>query len=85
MRKPTDAHRHDRLVAAALVWLLAGIVALFTTVVPVHSASLGWTGTFWAVLAPITLLLVLEPALPRQLLARVLRPRTRRATQAIWH
>lgn len=85
MRKPTDSARHDRLLAAALLWLLAGTLALLTTLVPVHSQALGWSGAFWAVLAPLALLLTLEPALPRQCLAAVRRPRARRTASAIWH
>lgn len=85
MRKPIDSARHDRLVAASVLWLVCGAVALLTTLVPVHSQALGWSGAFWSVLAPLALLLVLEPGLPRQVLALLRRPRTRRAAQAIWH
>lgn len=82
--QPTDASRHHRLVAGALLWLLAGAVLLLTTLVPARTDLLGWTPAFWLVGAPLALLLVLEPRLPRDLLAlaRTRRPRQR---QAIWH
>lgn len=82
--QPTDASRHHRLVAGALLWLLAGAVLLLTTLVPARTDLLGWTPAFWLVGAPLALLLVLEPRLPRDLLAPALRRRTR-ARQAIWH
>jgi len=85
MRKPAfDTTRHYRLVAGALLWLLAGVALLLTTLVPVRTDLLGWTPAFWLVGAPMALLLVLEPGLPRQLLSW-LRPRRRRAAHAIWH
>ena len=79
-----DASRHHRLVAGALLWLLAGAALLLTTLVPVHTDLLGWTPAFWLVGAPLALLLVLEPRLPRDLLA-LARHRRPRRTQAIWH
>lgn len=82
MRQPTAFTRHDRLVASALVWLIVGIVLLLTTAVPMHSDLLGWSGAFWMLLAPLALVLVLEPGLPRQLLALLRRPRAR---HAVWH
>ena len=82
--QPTDVSRHHRLVAGALLWLLAGAALLLTTLVPVHTDLLGWTPAFWLVGAPLALLLVLEPRLPRDLLALALRRRPR-ARQAVWH
>ncbi|MEV8521102.1 hypothetical protein ABZR86_14995 [Dyella marensis] len=85
MRTQTsDAARHHRLAAGALLWLLAGAVLLLTTLVPARTDLLGWTPAFWLLAAPLALLLVLEPRLPRDLLALALRRRPR-ARQAIWH
>lgn len=80
----TDATHHERLLGGALLWLLAGGLLLLTTVVPAHTRTLGWTPAFWLVGAPLVVLLVLEPALPRQLLA-LCRPRRRRAASVIWN
>jgi hypothetical protein len=82
----TNAHitHHERLLGAALLWLLGGAVSLLTTLVPAHTDALGWTPAFWLVGAPLVVLLALEPALPRQLLALWVRPR-RRASQLIWN
>jgi len=84
MRPNASATRHERLLGAALLWLLAGAVLLITTLVPIRTESLGWTPAFWLVGAPLVLLLALEPALPRQLL-RALRPRRRPASRMIWN
>jgi hypothetical protein len=86
MRQPTDSlqARHQRLLGAALLWLLAGAVLLLTTLVPVHSEQWGWTPAFWLVAAPLSVLLVLEPSLPRQLLA-LARARRRPARSAVWN
>jgi hypothetical protein len=75
---------HQRLLGAALLWLLSGGALLLTTLVPLHTELLGWTPTFWLLGAPLVVLLVLEPALPRLLLARC-RPRRRAAHGLIWH
>jgi len=63
-----DHRRHERLLAVALLWLAIGIVLLATTLVPVHTALLGWAPLLWLLAAPLALLLILEPGLPRQLL-----------------
>jgi hypothetical protein len=86
MRQPTQSHqaRHQRLLGAALVWLLAGTTALLTTLVPVHSEQWGWTPAFWLVAAPLSVLLVLEPGLPRQLMA-LARFRRRPARTPVWN
>jgi cytochrome c biogenesis factor len=84
--RPTQqqAARHERLLGASLLWLLAGAVLLLTTLVPARTELLGWTPAFWLVGAPLVVLLALEPSLPRQLLA-LMRPRRQRAAQPIWH
>ncbi|MHA6205727.1 hypothetical protein ACXU4B_14980 [Dyella soli] len=84
MRPTSPTTRHERLLGAALLWLLAGAALLVTTLVPARTKGLGWTPAFWLLGAPLVLLLVLEPALPRQLLA-VLRPRRRTASPLIWN
>jgi cytochrome c biogenesis factor len=84
--RPTQqqAARHERLLGASLLWLLAGAVLLLTTLVPARTELLGWTPAFWLVGAPLVVLLALEPSLPRQLLV-LMRPRRQRAAQPIWH
>jgi hypothetical protein len=83
--QPTiDATRHPRLLAAALLWLLGGGALLLTTVVPAHTALLGWTPLFWLLLAPLSVIFTLEPHLLRQLSMRR-RPRRRPHNQLIWN
>ena len=84
MRPNARIASHERLLGGALLWLLAGTVLLLTTLVPVHTDALGWTPAFWLVGAPLVMLLALEPALPRRLLA-LLRPRRRRNASLIWN
>jgi hypothetical protein len=77
-----DTRRHQRLLGIALLWLIAGAALLLSTLVPAHTALLGWTPAFWLLVAPLSLLLTLEPSLPRQLLAL----RHRRPLQRVaWH
>lgn len=71
-----DHRRHERLLGIALLWLFAGGALLATTLVPAHTALLGWAPLLWLLAAPLALLLILEPGLPRQMLAR--RPAQRR-------
>jgi len=78
-----SAH-HQRLLGAAVLWLLGGSALLLTTLVPLHTELLGWTPAFWLLGAPLVVLLALEPALPRLLLASV-QPRRRAAHELIWH
>ncbi|WP_426687561.1 hypothetical protein [Rhodanobacter ginsengiterrae] len=80
---PTSPHQ-QRLLGAAVLWLFAGSALLLSTLVPAHTALLGWTPAFWLLAAPLVVLLVLEPALPRQLLA-LRRPRRPVMCGAIWH
>lgn len=82
--KPNQAALHERLLGAALLWLLTGAALLLTTLVPAHTELLGWTPAFWLVGAPLVVVLALEPSLPRQLLP-LLRPRRQRSAQPIWH
>lgn len=85
MRTTTRLAHHERLLGAALLWLLGGLALLLTTLVPTHTALLGWTTAFWLVGAPLVVLLALEPSLPRQLLGLWLRPRQRAAAPLIWN
>lgn len=64
-----DHRRHERLLAVALSWLAMGGALLLTTLVPARTALLGWAPLVWLLAAPLALLLILEPGLPRQLLA----------------
>ncbi len=81
---PPSAHQ-QRLFAAAVLWLLAGVFALITTLVPAHTELLGWTPVFWLLAAPLTVLLALEPQLLRQLPMRRRRRRLSAIHGVIWH
>lgn len=84
--QPLPSLHHQRLLGAAVLWLIAGSVLLLTTLAPLHTDRLGWTPLFWLVCAPLAVLLVLEPTLPRQLLALCgSRPRRRALHLAQWH
>lgn len=76
--------RQQSLALAAACWLLAGAALLLTTLIPAHTPLLGWSPAFWLVIAPLAVLLVLEPSLPGRLLA-LCRPRRRATASAIWH
>lgn len=80
---PSVAPR-EHLLAAAMLWLLVGGGLLLTTLVPMHSARLGWTPAFWLAAAPLIALLGLQPALPLRLL-RGVRPSRRRSAALRWH
>lgn len=82
-RLPPTLH-HQRLLGTALMWLLVGSVSLLATLIPVRTDLLGWTPAFWLVGAPLAVLLVLDPSLPRQLLA-LCRPRRRAVPGVAWH
>ena len=58
---------HQRLLGAAVLWLLAGSALLLSTLVPWHTAWLGWTPAFWLLGAPLMVLLALEPGRLRRL------------------
>jgi hypothetical protein len=76
--------RHQRLFGAALLWLLGGSALLLTTLLPLRTELLGWTPAFWLLGAPLVVLLVLEPALPRQLLAPLCQPRRHARHATVW-
>jgi hypothetical protein len=81
MRIPPPSPHHPRLVAVALLWLVAGAAMLLTTLVPAHTELLGWTPLFWLLGAPLVALLGLEPAL----LPSLARRRRRVSHGAVWH
>lgn len=64
-----DPRRHERLLGITLAWLATGATLLATTLVPAHTALLGWAPLVWLLATPLTLLGILEPGLPRALLA----------------
>jgi len=70
--RPTaiDPARRIHLLAVALLWLAIGTMLLLTTLVPAHTALLGWAPMLWLLGAPLAMLLVLEPGLPLRLLGR---------------
>ncbi|GAB2573185.1 hypothetical protein ISP15_04295 [Dyella jejuensis] len=80
----TDVDRRSRLLALALLWLLAGGLLLTSTLVPAHTELLGWAPLFWLLWAPLAVALTLQPDLFRQLW-RLRRPRRRNAHPLIWH
>lgn len=82
--QPIDPSRHPRLLATALLWLLAGSALLATTLIPAHTDLLGWAPFFWLFIAPLAVALTLEPRLPRQLL-NLRKPRRRQTSQLIWN
>ena len=47
----------DPLLLGAATWLACGIVLLGLTPLPLHDAHLGWSFTFWALAAPVVVLL----------------------------
>jgi hypothetical protein len=83
MREQPSQASHQRLLLAALSWMLGGLVLLLT-VVPMHTRMFGWAPAFWLVGAPLIVLLVLEPSLPRQLLA-LRRQRHSASRHLVWH
>ncbi len=86
MRAPLlpSAH-HQHLFSAAVLWLLAGVFALVTTLVPAHTDLLGWTPVFWLLAAPLVVLLALQPRLPYQLVMRRRLQRMHAIHEVIWH
>ena len=81
---PHPTAHHQRLLGAALLWLLGGAALLLTTLVPMHTEWLGWTPAFWLLGAPVIVLLALEPTLPRELLT-LRRPRPHAPRLVGWH
>lgn len=57
----------------ALAWLAAGMLLLLLTPLSGHTDALGWTPTFWLLLAPMSVLVALKPRLPLELIASLLR------------
>ena len=85
MRASSSSHPdHQRLLGAAALWLLAGSALLLSTLVPWHTAWLGWTPAFWLLGAPLMVLLALEPQLPRRLLGSS-RARRPLRDDLVWH
>lgn len=86
MRTSTSGSSHRfGLFATALSWLLAGSALLLTTLVPAHTAVLGWTPMFWLFAAPLLMLLALAPRRPRPARSRRDARRRRAVVAAIWN
>ena len=81
---PSSRSYRQHLLGAAALWLLAGSALLLSTLVPWHTAWLGWTPAFWLCGAPLTVLFALEPGLPRRLLGS-LRARRPARDALVWH
>ncbi len=77
------AQQRQRLLGALALWLAAGSLLLLSQLVPAYSAMGGWSTSFWLVLAPLLMLMALEPRLPWLLLARSLA--RRRPACAEWN
>jgi hypothetical protein len=82
--QPLDTDCRPRLFALSLLWLAAGSFLLASTLVPAHTAWLGWTPLFWLFVAPLAVTLTLEPGWPRRL-PGLRRPRRRARAQLIWN
>lgn len=83
-QQPSQNAHHQRLLAAAMLWLIGGSALLLTTLIPMHTDLLGWAPAFWLLGAPLIVLLALEPSRPRAWLANR-RPRRRASHGLIWH
>jgi hypothetical protein len=57
----------------ALAWLAGGMLLLLLTPLSGRTDALGWTPTFWLLLAPMSVLVALKPRLPLELVASLLR------------
>ncbi|QWT19568.1 hypothetical protein KPL74_17700 [Bacillus sp. NP157] len=69
-----DSLTPRRLTALiAMAWLAAGTLLLLLTPLSARSETLGWTPTFWLLLAPISILLAMKPRLPLDLLRTLLK------------
>lgn len=56
-RNRTAPATTDPVILGAATWLACGIVLLGLTPLPLHDAHLGWSFTFWALAAPLLVLL----------------------------
>jgi len=81
---PPSRPDHQHLLGATALWLLAGSALLLSTLVPWHTAWLGWTPAFWLLGAPLMVLLALEPGRRRRLpgASRARRPVR---DELVWH
>jgi hypothetical protein len=82
MRPSKSGSMQDaRLLAAAAMWLIVGGFLLLSTLVPAHTAMLGWTPAFWLVVAPLLALLSMANGRRDRSPSR----RRRTAVAAIWN
>lgn len=75
-KKPTT--RQTQQLHLTLAWLGAGSALLLLqllTPLPLFSPRWGWTPIFWLLLAPLSVLAVLQPSWPLHWLAQQLRQR----------
>ncbi|MGH8160354.1 MAG: hypothetical protein ACREPQ_19750 [Rhodanobacter sp.] len=82
--QPLPASHPSHLLGSAALWLLCGSALVLTTVVPMHTALLGWTPAFWLIGAPMIVLLALKPTLPHRLLLSA-RPPRHALDRVVWH
>lgn len=85
-RSPRDAVAFDRqaLLGPLGWWLGLGSLALATSLLPVHSALLGWSVPFWLLFTPLGLMALVAPELPGQWLHQH-RPRRLAVRERIWN
>jgi hypothetical protein len=67
LRRPQPGATPDPITLGASTWLACGIVLLGLTPLPLRDTHLGWSLTFWALVAPSVILLArrLRPRPPR--------------------
>lgn len=59
--RPCSARHRQRMIDLLVSWLLVGSGLLLARLLPPYSVLLGWSPAFWLVLAPLTMLLALDP------------------------
>lgn len=84
LSSPGSSHR-SRVLAATLLWLAGGSMLLLSTLVPAHTAMLGWTPAFWLLAAPLLVLLTLLHDQPARSPSRRDVRRRRAVVAAIWN
>lgn len=57
LRRPQPGATPDPITLGASTWLACGIVLLGLTPLPLRDPHLGWSFTFWALAAPLVVLL----------------------------
>lgn len=74
-RNLTAPAARDPLTLGAATWLACGIVLLGLTPLPLRDAQLGWSFTFWALAAPLLLLLARYACVGKSRSLQTIRPK----------